>query len=59
MWKLCGRTGRSVLKDVRPIGVLAALWQRDRAAGDGQGRTLDVALTESILSLMEGMISGL
>jgi crotonobetainyl-CoA:carnitine CoA-transferase CaiB-like acyl-CoA transferase len=38
------------------VGVLAALWQRDRTGGDGQGRTLDVALTESVLSLMEGML---
>lgn len=38
------------------IGVLGALWQRDRAKGDGKGRTIDVALTESILSLMEGML---
>jgi crotonobetainyl-CoA:carnitine CoA-transferase CaiB-like acyl-CoA transferase len=38
------------------IGVLAALWQRDRAGGDGRARTLDVALTESVLSLMEGML---
>src|SRR3546814_5220365 len=28
------------------IGVLAALWQRDRGGGDGKGRTIDVALTE-------------
>jgi crotonobetainyl-CoA:carnitine CoA-transferase CaiB-like acyl-CoA transferase len=38
------------------IGVLAALWQRDRAAGDAMGRMVDVALTESILSLTEGML---
>jgi crotonobetainyl-CoA:carnitine CoA-transferase CaiB-like acyl-CoA transferase len=38
------------------LGVLAALWQRDRHQGDGVGRTVDVALTESILSLMEGML---
>jgi crotonobetainyl-CoA:carnitine CoA-transferase CaiB-like acyl-CoA transferase len=38
------------------MGVLAALWQRDRSGGDGVGRTLDVALTESVLSLMEGML---
>jgi crotonobetainyl-CoA:carnitine CoA-transferase CaiB-like acyl-CoA transferase len=38
------------------IGVLAALWQRDRPAGDAIGRTVDVALTESILSFMEGML---
>lgn len=38
------------------LGVLGALWQRDRAKGDGIGRTIDVALTESVLSLMEGML---
>jgi crotonobetainyl-CoA:carnitine CoA-transferase CaiB-like acyl-CoA transferase len=39
------------------FGIMAALWQRDRAQGDGQPRTLDVALTESVFSLMEGMLS--
>jgi crotonobetainyl-CoA:carnitine CoA-transferase CaiB-like acyl-CoA transferase len=38
------------------FGIMAALWQRDRKAGDGIGRTVDVALTESVLSMMEGMI---
>jgi len=38
------------------MGLLAAVWQRDRSGGDGEGRTLDVALTESVLSLMEGML---
>jgi crotonobetainyl-CoA:carnitine CoA-transferase CaiB-like acyl-CoA transferase len=38
------------------FGIVSAVWQRDRAAGDGKGRTLDVALTEAVLSLMEGML---
>lgn len=38
------------------LGVLAALWQRDRPQGDGRPRSIDVALTESVLSLMEGML---
>lgn len=38
------------------IGLLAALWQRDRRDGDGCARNIDVALTESVLSLMEGML---
>lgn len=38
------------------FGIVSALWQRDRGAGDGKGRTLDVALTDSVLSLMEGML---
>jgi crotonobetainyl-CoA:carnitine CoA-transferase CaiB-like acyl-CoA transferase len=38
------------------FGIVSAVWQRDRVAGDGKGRTLDVALTEAVLSLMEGML---
>ncbi|MBV9783982.1 MAG: CoA transferase [Acidisphaera sp.] len=39
------------------FGIMAAVWRRDRArGGDAQGRTLDVALTDSILSFMEGLL---
>lgn len=38
------------------FGIMAALWQRDRVGGDRRARTLDVALTESVLSMMEGML---
>lgn len=38
------------------FGLVAALWQRDRAGGDALPRTVDVALTESVLSMMEGML---
>jgi crotonobetainyl-CoA:carnitine CoA-transferase CaiB-like acyl-CoA transferase len=38
------------------FGIVASLWQRDRKAGDGMARTVDVALTESVLSMMEGML---
>ena len=38
------------------FGVVAALWQRDRQGGDGRARTLDVALTDAVLSMMEGML---
>lgn len=38
------------------FGLVAALWQRDRPGGDGLARNIDVALTESVLSLMEGML---
>ena len=38
------------------FGIVSALWQRDRKAGDRKGRTLDVALTDSVLSMMEGML---
>jgi crotonobetainyl-CoA:carnitine CoA-transferase CaiB-like acyl-CoA transferase len=48
--------GDSVAGLYAVIGVLAALWDRDRSGGTGKGRTIDVALTESILSLMEGML---
>lgn len=48
--------GDSVAGIYAAFGVMAALWQRDRAGGDGATRTIDVALTESVLSLMEGML---
>src|SRR3546814_15840520 len=35
---------------------MTALWQRDRTGGDGLARTIDVALTESVLSMMVGML---
>src|SRR3546814_25021 len=48
--------GDSIAGLYAAFGVMAALWQRDRVGGDGQARTLDVALTESVLSMMEGML---
>jgi crotonobetainyl-CoA:carnitine CoA-transferase CaiB-like acyl-CoA transferase len=48
--------GDSIAGLYAAFGVMAALWQRDRVGGDGVGRTLDVALTESVLSMMEGML---
>ena len=48
--------GDSVAGLYAAFGVMAALWQRDRREGDGRGRSIDVALTESILSMMEGML---
>jgi formyl-CoA transferase len=54
------RTGISIGDSLAGLyaafGIMAALWQRDRISGDRQGRTLDVALTDSVLSLMEGML---
>jgi formyl-CoA transferase len=39
------------------FGIMAALWRRDRAdGGDRRGRTLDVPLTDAVLSMMEGML---
>jgi crotonobetainyl-CoA:carnitine CoA-transferase CaiB-like acyl-CoA transferase len=48
--------GDSVAGVFAAFGIMAALWARDRAGGDRRGRTLDVALTDAILSLMEGML---
>ncbi|WP_238475303.1 CaiB/BaiF CoA transferase family protein [Sphingomonas cavernae] len=48
--------GDSVAGLYAAFGIACALWQRDRGQGDGAGRTVDVALTESVLSLMEGML---
>ena len=38
------------------FGVMSALWQRDRAGGDQRPRSLDVALTDSVFSMTEGML---
>jgi crotonobetainyl-CoA:carnitine CoA-transferase CaiB-like acyl-CoA transferase len=38
------------------FGVMSALWQRDRAGGDRRPRSLDVALTDSVFSMTEGML---
>ena len=48
--------GDSVAGLYAALGVLAALWQRDRQGGTGRGQPVDVALTEAILSLMEGVL---
>jgi crotonobetainyl-CoA:carnitine CoA-transferase CaiB-like acyl-CoA transferase len=50
--------GDSIAGLYAAFGVMAALWTRDRNNGQGSGRglSLDVALTESILSMMEGLL---
>ena len=48
--------GDSIAGLYAAMGVMAALWQRDRSGGDGRARTVDVALTESVFSMMEGML---
>lgn len=48
--------GDSIAGLYAAFGILAALWQRDRVGGDALARTIDVALTESILSMTEGML---
>ena len=49
--------GDSIAGLYAAFGVVCALWQRDRDGGDRKGRSLDIALTDSILSLMEGMLA--
>jgi formyl-CoA transferase len=48
--------GDSIAGLYAAFGVMAALWARDRKDGSGRGLSLDVALTESILSMMEGLL---
>ncbi len=49
--------GDSVAGIYAAFGIMAALWKRDaQKRGDGRGRSLDVALTESIFSLLEGAL---
>jgi crotonobetainyl-CoA:carnitine CoA-transferase CaiB-like acyl-CoA transferase len=48
--------GDSIAGLYAAFGIMAALWQRDRQGGDGAARTLDVALTESVFSMMEAML---
>jgi crotonobetainyl-CoA:carnitine CoA-transferase CaiB-like acyl-CoA transferase len=48
--------GDSIAGLYAAFGIMSALWQRDRAGGNPDPRTVDVALTESVLSLMEGML---
>jgi crotonobetainyl-CoA:carnitine CoA-transferase CaiB-like acyl-CoA transferase len=48
--------GDSIAGLYAAFGIMGAVWQRDRASGDGKARTLDVALTESVFSMMEGML---
>ena len=48
--------GDSIAGLYAAFGVMAALWQRDRNGGDKAARTIDVALTESVFSMMEAML---
>ncbi|ASP23676.1 succinyl-CoA--L-malate CoA-transferase alpha subunit (plasmid) [Antarctobacter heliothermus] len=38
------------------LGIVSALWARDSPGGTGQGQPVDVALTEAVLSIMEGVV---
>ncbi|MEC3911899.1 CoA transferase [Sphingobium sp. CR2-8] len=48
--------GDSIAGLYAAFGIMSALWQRDRSGGDGESRILDVALTESVFSMMEAML---
>lgn len=48
--------GDSIAGLYAAFGIVSSLWQRDRVNGDRKGRSLDVALTDSVLSLMEGLL---
>lgn len=48
--------GDSIAGLYAAFGIVSALWQRDRTTQKGAGRTLDVALTESVFSMMEAML---
>ncbi len=49
--------GDSVAGLYAALGIVSALWQRDRQVEPVKsGATLDVALTDAVLSLMEGML---
>lgn len=48
--------GDSIAGLYAAFGIMSALWQRDRRGGDERGRSIDVALTESVFSMMEAML---
>lgn len=50
--------GDSIAGIYAALGVLAALWQRDSSRSDdgGAAKTVDVALTEAVFSLLEGAL---
>lgn len=48
--------GDSVAGLYGAFGIMAALWRRERDGASATSLTVDVALTESVLSMMEGML---
>lgn len=48
--------GDSIAGLYAAFGIMSALWQRDRVNGDNAAHTVDVALSEGVLSMMEGML---
>ena len=48
--------GDSIAGLYAAFGIAAALWQRERQGPEARGDSIDVALTEAILSMTEGML---
>jgi len=48
--------GDSIAGLYAAFGIMGALWRRERDGGAASGLTVDVALSESVLSMMEGML---
>lgn len=48
--------GDSIAGLYAAFGLMATLWQRDRSHGAARDFTIDVALTDSVLSMMEGLL---
>lgn len=48
--------GDSIAGLYAAFGLMATLWQRDRSGGTRRDYSIDVALTESVLSMMEGTL---
>jgi crotonobetainyl-CoA:carnitine CoA-transferase CaiB-like acyl-CoA transferase len=48
--------GDSIAGLYAAFGIVASLWRRERAGGERFGKTIDVALSEAVLSMMEGML---
>jgi crotonobetainyl-CoA:carnitine CoA-transferase CaiB-like acyl-CoA transferase len=48
--------GDSIAGLYAAFGLVSAIWQRDRPSGDAGPRTVDIALTESVLSMTEAML---
>ena len=49
--------GDSIAGLYTAFGVMSALWRRDSSlCGDGRGRAVDVALSEAVFSMLEGVL---
>ena len=49
--------GDSIAGLYTAFGVMSALWRRDASVGgDGKGRAVDVALSEAVFSMLEGIL---